>query len=512
MSAIFALCAAFSNALYVSDAARREHERPRRARRRACDSSRISSAARCGCSAGRPQLGAFVFQAAALKNGQLSIVQALLVTELVFGLLLRKIWIRPGDTSRRMGLGRAHLRRARRVRRRRPAAGRRPTPTAHAWAGVLATFGGAAAVMTLAARWGSPRRRAALYAAAAAIVWALVATFIKTATETLTESGVAAVFTHWPVYALAAGGAAGVVLVQAALHVGPLSVSQPLLVIVDPSVSVILSAWLFQERYTRGPGASPAALLAFAVMCGRGRGAHEDRAADDAGRTVPMKLTRRDETDGCRSEVGLRAARLVLGLVVFVLIGWAAGALWTAVVGSGELQVIRDIADERSPGVTAAAKVVTWAGSAYVLVPLALICCPVLYRAGLRREALAVALSLAGAMLISDAIKLLVSRPRPGVEHLQAVTGSSFPSGHATQASAFWFSLVLALRAARVAPRRVRLATGLAIALVLAVALSRVYLGVHYPADVIAGILLGTAWAMFVAGSLRTEARPAGRR
>ena len=120
--------------------------------------------------------------------------------------------------------------------------------------------------MTLAARWGSPRRRAALYAAAAAIVWALVATFIKTATETLTESGVAAVFTDWPIYALAAGGAAGIILVQAALHVGPLSVSQPLLVIVDPSVSVILSVWLFRERYTRDPAAIAGSLVAFTIM------------------------------------------------------------------------------------------------------------------------------------------------------------------------------------------------------------------------------------------------------
>jgi hypothetical protein len=103
-------------------------------------------------------------------------------------------------------------------------------------------------------------------AAAAAIVWALVATFIKTTTETLTESGVAAVFTDWPAYALAAGGAAGIILVQAALHVGPLSVSQPLLVIVDPSVSVILSIWLFQEHYTRGPAAIAGSLVAFTIM------------------------------------------------------------------------------------------------------------------------------------------------------------------------------------------------------------------------------------------------------
>ena len=195
----------------------------------------------------------------------------------------------------------------------------------------------------------------------------------------------------------------------------------------------------------------------------------------------------------------LSAARLLLGLAVFVLVGWAAGALWTSVVGSGELEVMRNIVDERTAGLTAAARVVTWAGSAFLLVPLALICCWLLLRAGLRREAAAVAISLGGAMLISDVVKLLVSRPRPPVEHLQSVTGSSFPSGHSTQAAAFWFSLVLALRAAGVRPLLTRTAAGLAVVLVLAVALSRVYLGVHYPADVVAGVLLGTGWAVVVA-------------
>ena len=266
MSTIFALCAAFSNALDVSV----QHVASTSGRRAKASGFRLvaylirSPLWLFGWAAG---LGAFVFQAAALNNGQLSIVQALLVTELVFGLLLRKVWI--GQAISRAAWCSAALTcvgLAAFVIVDQPQGGT-PTPTVHAWAGALAAFGGAAAVMTLAARWGPPRRRAALYATAAAVVWALVATFIKTATETLTESGVVAVFTHWPVYALAVGGAAGIVLVQAALHVGPLSVSQPLLVIVDPSVSVILSAWLFQERYTRGPIAVAGSLVAFAVMC-----------------------------------------------------------------------------------------------------------------------------------------------------------------------------------------------------------------------------------------------------
>ena len=116
------------------------------------------------------------------------------------------------------------------------------------------------------------------------------------------------------------------------------------------------------------------------------------------------------------------------------------------------------------------------------------------------------AVSLGGAMLISDWVKLLVSRPRPPVEHLQAVTGSSFPSGHATQASAFWFSLVLLSRALEAPPKVTRMAGALATLIVLAVAASRVYLGVHYPSDVVAGTLIGTCWAAYVSRCLKKPA------
>jgi drug/metabolite transporter (DMT)-like permease len=266
VSAVFALLAAFSNALFVAI----QHIASTSGRPATASGLRlVASLIRSplwlfGWVAG---LGGFAFQAVALNNGQLSVVQALLVTELVFGLVLRKVWIRQSirpaawSSAALTCVGVAVF-----VTIDEPQGGT-PLPTTHEWALVLAVFGGAAAIMTLAARWGSPTRRAALYAAAAAIVWALEATFIKTATETLTESGIAATFTHWPVYAVGVGGIAGTVLTQAALHVGPLSVSQPLLVIVDPSVSIMLSIWLFQEHYTDDPAAIAGGMIAFVVMC-----------------------------------------------------------------------------------------------------------------------------------------------------------------------------------------------------------------------------------------------------
>ena len=187
-------------------------------------------------------------------------------------------------------------------------------------------------------------------------------------------------------------------------------------------------------------------------------------------------------------------ARLLLGFIGFLAIGWGAGALWTSAVGADELGTVEAVIELRSSTLTSTARVLTTAGSAYLLVPLAVICCLLLLHAGLRTEAFVVAVSLAGAMLLSDVLKLLVARRRPPVEHLQAVSGYSFPSGHATQASAFWLSLALSLRATPLAPA----VAPLALVLVLVVALSRVYLGVHYPADVIAGLALGAGWATFV--------------
>jgi undecaprenyl-diphosphatase len=196
-------------------------------------------------------------------------------------------------------------------------------------------------------------------------------------------------------------------------------------------------------------------------------------------------------------------ARLLLGLVAFVLVGWGVGELVLSVLASADLNAVRDVAAERSEIATHVARVVTWAGSAFLLVPLALIVCLVLGRVGLRREALAIALGLGGATLIAACVKLLVSRPRPPVEHLQAMTGWSFPSGHATQASAFWFSLVLALHTAGAPSAATGAVAGFALLIVLLVATSRVYLGVHYPSDVAAGVLLGTGWALYVSHRLR---------
>ena len=75
----------------------------------------------------------------------------------------------------------------------------------------------------------------------------------------------------------------------------------------------------------------------------------------------------------------------------------------------------------------------------------------------------------------------------------------AFPSGHATTAAAFYLALLIAFVALRPRRRTVLLAAGtVACVLVIGVAISRVYLGVHYPSDVVAGLLLGSVWSLLV--------------
>ena len=212
-------------------------------------------------------VAAFVFQALALHDGQISVVQPLLATELVFMLILRRFWIH--QSIRLITWGAAALTCVGLtvfIIAGQPGGGQ-PTPASHHWltAGLACCAG--AGVLAVLARWGSPSVRAALYASAAAVMWALVATFIKATTDTLTQYGVAGMFTHWPVYALAVGSVAALFLEQAALHVGPLRASQPFLVIIDPIVSIALSVWLFAERFTADGAVLAVAAVAFAVMC-----------------------------------------------------------------------------------------------------------------------------------------------------------------------------------------------------------------------------------------------------
>jgi len=126
----------------------------------------------------------------------------------------------------------------------------------------------------------------------------------------------------------------------------------------------------------------------------------------------------------------------------------------------------------------------------------------------LKREAVLLTATVMGGWLVNSLVKLAVGRPRPMiVPHLTEAGGQSFPSGHSFNSAVVYIAIALAFAA--ISPRRsVRWTlVGTAIALSIAIAVSRVWLGVHFPTDVAAGWLGGAGWAFLASALLHRPAQ-----
>ena len=116
---------------------------------------------------------------------------------------------------------------------------------------------------------------------------------------------------------------------------------------------------------------------------------------------------------------------------------------------------------------------------------------------GLGSMIVLVLVAVGGGQILSSLLKLGIDRPRPDlVPHLAEVQTLSFPSGHAMMAAVTYLTLGSML--AGIAPGRATkiYVLGIAVLITLMVGVSRIYLGVHWPSDVLAGWCAGFAWAM----------------
>src|SRR3954451_21437016 len=153
--------------------------------------------------------------------------------------------------------------------------------------------------------------------------------------------------------------------------------------------------------------------------------------------------------------------------------------------------------DHRTGALTTLAKALSTLGSQALLMSVVLVVVGALIAR--RRGALALALPVrwGGAILLSTFAKQIVDRPRPPRElWLQHAAGRSFPSGHAVQSLSTF--VVLGIVGAAVAGRARRAVILVAGVLAVGVAWSRVYLGVHWTTDVLAGLLAAAAWTAAV--------------
>ncbi len=224
-----------------------------------------------------------------------------------------------------------------------------------------------------------------------------------------------------------------------------------------------------------------------------------------------------------------------------VLDRFGAGLLLTAVAVAGSLWAFLHLLDEvqeqetmsfdrrlllafRLPGdlgqpigprwVQEAARDITALGGFTILSLISIIAVTLLIMHRRRLQALIFGATVITAQVAAEVIKALVARPRPDlVTHHDLVYSASFPSGHSAMAPVVYLTLAAILAAGE--PRReVRAVIFVsAVLLVIGVGVSRVYLGVHWPTDVLAGWALGAIIALAAMTALsRTAPRkgPAG--
>lgn len=179
---------------------------------------------------------------------------------------------------------------------------------------------------------------------------------------------------------------------------------------------------------------------------------------------------------------------VILFTVICILV-WTEGA-----VGFDE-SVITAVQGQQSPWLTRVMESFSWLGSTLVVTVLALAMLSFLaFVLGHRKELILFVAVVGGAPLLNTLLKIWFKRERPDINRLVEEAGYSFPSGHSMAAFALYGALTYLLW------KHIRSRTGkialvvFASAIVLSIGLSRVYLGVHYPSDVLGGYLASGVW------------------
>jgi undecaprenyl-diphosphatase len=196
------------------------------------------------------------------------------------------------------------------------------------------------------------------------------------------------------------------------------------------------------------------------------------------------------------------AAWLAAGLVFSAFVIWAFTELSDVVIEGDSRRVDRAVLlwiHTSFPGwLDGPMRFVTALGYYWVVLPLLVVVIALLYREGWRLSATLLLVSTAGSVVLTTVLKSVFRRARPELfDSGYHASFYSFPSGHATVAVGFYgmLTLILAYRLRGTARWTVAFS---GILVVLLIGFSRLYLGVHYPTDVVAGYLAALLWLVCV--------------
>lgn len=163
---------------------------------------------------------------------------------------------------------------------------------------------------------------------------------------------------------------------------------------------------------------------------------------------------------------------------------WSSGFAW-------EVALMHQLRFDASRAVDMALLVLPWVGTNITLIPLVLVAAIVLWRRGRRDVATHLLVVQAGSYTLNPLLKMMFDRPRPELwERRGQFAWAAYPSGHAIASVAILFTVAILLHR----DRGWRWPVPAAAVLTAITLYSRIYLGVHWPTDVIAGALMGSIW------------------
>ena len=162
----------------------------------------------------------------------------------------------------------------------------------------------------------------------------------------------------------------------------------------------------------------------------------------------------------------------------------------------------------RSPFLNDVMKVITSLGSVWAVLGILVVLAFVLYFLKKEKYIIPVVISLITSIGFSTVVKILLARPRPIIDNALVIeTSYSFPSGHTLIAITFYGILVIYLCMYVKSNVAKVFSILFGILIILAVGFSRIYLGVHWPSDVLASLLLGIGWLAFIMLVLEYKSR-----
>jgi undecaprenyl-diphosphatase len=219
------------------------------------------------------------------------------------------------------------------------------------------------------------------------------------------------------------------------------------------------------------------------------------------GVTCKKQSDHRDNAGGghhARSEWLILVGGFVVALCALLLFVWLAEEMGEGDTLRFDSVVRADIHAHASARLTSIMKLVTLLGSGPAIIALTMVTLVLCYRLGQLHYAKLLAAALGGGLALELSLKLAFHRPRP-VPFFDIVppTSYSFPSGHALESLCF-FSALAIIVSDEATVRNATTAWIGAILLTLLIGFSRVYLGVHYPSDVVAGYAVGIVWMITV--------------